>query len=168
MFSGKTTYLLHELTMLSDIGMKCLYINHSLDNRENKDVSTHKTSKTNKLNIDTIRADKLINVDVSSYNVIGIDEGQFFSDIHTVKSWIKGRIIYISSLDGDYLREPFMNVLSLIPECDTVIKLNAYCHSCLRQGKYTKSAFSKRLIDSNERIVIGGKDKYISVCRECL
>ena len=41
MFSGKTNYLLKEITVFSIMGAKVLYINHSLDNRSDSIFSTH-------------------------------------------------------------------------------------------------------------------------------
>jgi thymidine kinase len=101
--------------------------------------------------------------------VIGLDEAQFYPDIDKAIEWVySGKIVFISSLDGDYKRRPFEEVLKLISEADTVTKCYAYCRPCLDKGIYTPAPFSKRIVQSEERIVIGGIDSYIPVCRRCL
>jgi thymidine kinase len=97
-------------------------------------------------------------------DVIGIDEGQFFDDIIEFSElWAnKGKIIIIAGLDGTFQRKPFGKITELIPLCETVIKLKAICSICFKDA-----SFSKKLdIKEKDVIDVGGKDKYISVCRE--
>jgi thymidine kinase len=174
MFSGKTTTLLTKIVLMADIGRPCLYINYSRDHR--KDCQTDGTITTHHSrfsplpkSISIVRASTLSEIEVGPYQVLGLDEGQFYPDIDKVIEWVySGKIVFISSLDGDYKRRPFEEVLKLISEADTVTKCYAYCRSCLDKGIYTPAPFSKRIVQSEERIVIGGIDSYIPVCRRCL
>ena len=107
-----------------------------------------------------------LTLQAEQYDVVGIDEGQFFTD--TV-AWAeqmanKGKFVVIAALDGDFRRQPFGDILSLIPLAETVTKLNAVCMNC-----FGDAAFSKRItLSDGEKVeVIGGADKYMAVCRTC-
>ena len=107
-----------------------------------------------------------LTVKAEDYDVVGIDEGQFFPD--TV-SWAEqmanmGKFVVIAALDGTFQRKPFGDILSLIPLAEDVTKLKAVCMSC-----FGDAAFSKRItMNDGEKVeVIGGADKYMAVCRGC-
>ena len=55
MFSGKTTELVRRLNTFAAIGKKCVYINSSLDNREEKDFSTHNPDLKSLTKIDSMK-----------------------------------------------------------------------------------------------------------------
>lgn len=184
MFSGKTTRLLNELTTCSDVGLKCLYINHSLDQRQVSKtdgiVTTHHGSfKGINENIDAIKIGFLSEIEVMKYDVIGIDEGQFFDDIVTsVRKWVIDfkKHVFISSLDGDSNIRPFGHVHELICLCHPgcLHKLSAKCMSCLKDGikerhlTFVPAGFSfKRLGDREKQNEVGGADKYMATCLKC-
>lgn len=56
-------------------------------------------------------------VSSADYDVIGIDEGQFYPDlIEMVDEFLsKGKVVVVSALDGDFRRKPFGRVLELVP-----------------------------------------------------
>lgn len=102
----------------------------------------------------------------NEYDVIGIDEGQFFPDLG---SWAEeqansGRIVVVAALDGNYLRKPFGSILDLVPLAEDVTKLTAVCMGC-----HQPASFSQRIeISADESEVdIGGAEKYRAVCRQC-
>eukprot|EP00698_Gefionella_okellyi_P022423 TRINITY_DN7430_c0_g1_i2.p1 TRINITY_DN7430_c0_g1~~TRINITY_DN7430_c0_g1_i2.p1 ORF type:complete len:150 (+),score=31.34 TRINITY_DN7430_c0_g1_i2:263-712(+) len=102
--------------------------------------------------------------DVDDYDCIGIDEGQFFPDI---VDWAeeqanKGKAVIVAALDGTFQRKPFGSVLDLIPLAEAVTKLTAVCINC-----HQPAAFSKRIGSETAVEVIGGAEKYVSVCRAC-
>lgn len=199
MFSGKTTWLNYELTQLADKGFTVLKIIHADDNRDDVACndhcgSTHNSSYTSLTKkIHCVRADKLSEVDVSEYNVVGIDESQFFGDLVTyVELWVEiyGKHLRVVGLDGDADKKKFGSTLDIIPMCDEVIKKNASCYICLQHlkasgfcgnihaivGSFTKrlrSSVELSIDDLSKRVVpiedmqkdVGGSDKYIPVCR---
>lgn len=192
MFSGKTSALITSLTRYADIGYSTLYINSSVDDREEGCYSTHSSSLTISKKITGLKTNSLSDIDVTTFHVIGIDEGQFFVGIfETVVRWLDlGKKIIISSLDGDSNKSVFGEVLRLIPHSDTTYKLQAVCLECRREFErefekiidnlslnnntstfhlaqpMAKAApFTKRLCDSVEQTCSGGKDKFIPVCR---
>ena len=108
-----------------------------------------------------------------------IDEGQFFDDLFiAIKTLILSeygnnkkqnntqdkqdkKYIYICGLDGDFKQEPFANsrILDLIPYTTQLIKLNARCYICNKTAPYTK-----RIINCNDTILVGGADMYQPSC----
>jgi thymidine kinase len=97
-------------------------------------------------------------------DVIGIDEGQFFPDILTFADNLAnhGKIVVIAALDGTFERQPFENIVGLISRSEQVTKLTAICQTCGAEAPFTMRTSSDTQVK-----VIGGKDKYQSVCRKC-
>lgn len=159
MFSGKSTELIRIYNRFKIANKRCLMIKHDFDTRYHSDyVITHMGVK-----MECIKSHSLLDVDVKDYDVICIDEGQFFDDlIEFCSKESLDRYIVIAGLDSDFKMNPFPNIVNLIPKCEIVRKLNAICLSC-----HNDAYFSKRISDEDEINVIGGKDKYISVCRRC-
>ena len=66
-------------------------------------------------------------------------------------------------MDGDYQRKPMGQILEIIPLCDTVDKLTAMdmvdCNG-------TPGLFTKRIVNDDTQLLIGGKDKYMAVSRK--
>jgi thymidine kinase len=184
MFSGKTSKLLeiYEKCVLSNISV--LVINHSNDTRYSDDMlSTHNKKMipcvfANELNDifnnsgsegDDINTGYYIISDlITKYDVILINEGQFFCDLyHWVKLIVEsfGKKVYVCGLDGDSNRNKFGQMLDLIPICDKVTKLRSLCVIC-KNG--TKAPFTLRTTSINrEQVLIGSEDVYKPVCRKC-
>lgn len=184
MFSGKTTRLVQELTRFADVislsenlKSKCLFINHIFDTRNPElGVSSHGSSfKGISSLIDVIQTKELKTVNVLNYDVIGIDEAQFFEDLETVLTWVAvGKNVIVSGLISDCFMKPFGKIYNLIPSADTVIQCHSICSECLKtHGKIItpdalnsmKAAFTFRLGNSVKQVEVGAADKYIPVCR---
>ena len=73
------------------------------------------------------------------------------------------KIIIISGLDGDYKREPIGEILKVIPLCDDVVKLKAL-DMIDKDG--SEAIFSKRIVESDEQILVGAQESYIAVSRK--
>lgn len=179
MFSGKSTELLRRLVIYKEIFSpeSVLYINCDIDNRSDKNFSTHnplmKNSELNfmskKIQIDNIS--ELENID-DSIKVIGIDEAQMFEKLYpTVMKLVeeKGIKVILSGLNSDCYRNDFGDLHKFFSKCDTITKLNPFCKACKDNLNIVKPAiFSKRVDNtSSEQIVIGGNNIYIPVCRNC-
>jgi thymidine kinase len=165
MFSGKTSKLLqiHKQCIICNIPV--LTINHKNDNERNVEKSDYLKSHDN-LQIPCVSTDTLSKVYTNAYQVILINEGQFF---HDILPFVKTQLalkkqIYIAGLDGDFQCNIFGDLLSLIPLCDKVEKLSSLCGIC-KNGN--PGIFSKRISRETDQTVIGGSDKYIPVCRIC-
>ena len=164
MFSGKSSELIRRINRERSINKKILVINYIGDNRYSKDsISTHDLTK-----VKCLKLEKLMGLNeniINGYDSFFIDEGQFFTDLYNcVKNLVDkhNKHVVVSGLDGDYLRNSFGDIIKLIPICDTVDKLTAYCNKC---NNGTIGPFTKKINTSNAAIDIGGIDKYIPVCR---
>lgn len=169
MFSGKSCELIKKVRLLKVLNTKYLIIKPKIDNRyiENKIVSHNLDSE------DCIVLDNLIDIYTHltpnltpNLNSIFIDEAQFFNNLkNTVIDLVENYKINVilSGLDGDFKRQKFGEVLDLIPYCTTCIKKSALCLLC---NDGTKALFSHRIIKSDEQILVGEKNEYMSVCRD--
>lgn len=173
MKSGKSSELLRRLTIDSEIGYKVLYINSSKDTRCLKGVpySTHNPLFINGLrseNIDSISTINLDTVDILQYDVIGIDEAQFFEDLEIAVVWVEkySKKVIVAGLSSTYERKKFGKILELEPYSDTFTKLNGLCERCAPQ-KREKASFTHKIVKNGLIEDIGGKDKYMSLCRKC-
>tara|TARA_B100001287_G_C22465663_1_gene427227 strand:+ start:160 stop:705 length:546 start_codon:yes stop_codon:yes gene_type:complete len=166
MFSGKSTELLRRCNRFKSINKKILLINHVHDIRTKDNIKTHDNFETNALKIDNLSTIfEKYNDLYNNSDVIGIDEAQFFPDLKEfiLKSENDSKVIIIAGLDGDSDRNPFGQVLECIPLCDDVVKLKAL-DMLSNDGSY--ALFSKRIVNSNEKVLVGSSDKYIAVNRE--
>lgn len=182
MYSGKTTWLTSETSELANNDFKIIKILHTFDLARSQDSLemktsgyTHNTSLNSVLNTIYVSTLKDANShNLSDYSVIAIDEAQFFPDlIEYVKEWMKTTHILVAGLDGTFKQEPFGDVLKLCPLANEFIKLSARCSACMNEAKKSGShhnimnmpaSYSKRIIESEKEVEIGGKDKYVAVC----
>ena len=170
MFAGKSTFLINNANSLIKSGIDSkhiLLINHAFDKRYDveSNICTHdgKTMSSIALTnmMDIFNNDK-INID--EIKCIFIDEGQFFNDLYEVVKLLlltHKKYIYIGGLDGDFEQKPFYDshLLDLIPYAEDIIKLKAKCYQCNEQAPFTK-----RIIKSTEKILVGGAEDYQPVC----
>lgn len=160
MFSGKTSAMLSKLERIQLARKEVVLITR--DTR-NKEIMTHAGIKFKGNIVNTfVECEKII--ENSNIEAIGIDETQFF-DIDELESFVKKYYkkidIYAAGLDSDFRRYPFEWLETLIPHANSIIKLTAVCPICGKDAIYTK-----RIINSNERILEGNEESYISVCPE--
>ena len=169
MFSGKTSKLVSIFHKLRAYDESVCIVNYALDKRySDKDqMSTHDNVHLDCIMVSELKS-MLLNTEImDKYNVFLINEGQFFNDLYdTVLHMVEtlNKTVYIAALDGDYMRNGFKTIMQLIPLSDTIDKLTAVCKKCL-DG--TPAMFSKRIVNSEDRIYIGSDKDYVSVCRKC-
>ncbi len=176
MYAGKTTELLRRLFNEAEVGLNVLCINHSSDNRSKGPFSTHnplykeKLSEESKVSFVSTVYLKNIENTVCKYDTIGIDESQFFDDlISEVKKYVDnyGKHVIVSGLNGDFKREMFGDLLKLEPFSDSYTKLYSYCKNCAKDKIKTRAIFTHKISSSKSIIEVGGKEKYMPVCRKC-
>lgn len=169
MFSGKTTWLTNVHKQCMYCNMRVMVVNFAGDTRyvsaADALLSTHDRTMIPCIMCSTIAELETQHGDeLSSAEVLLINEGQFFPDIMRVLSHIDaGKRIYICGLDGDFEKKRIGSLLDLIPHCDKVCKLTSLCSIC-RNGK--EAIFSFRTTQETDQIVIG-VNNYIPLCRAC-
>ena len=166
MFAGKSSLLIKKIRLLNVLEKKYLVIKPIFDNRYSSDnIVSHDMVKENCLALKNIN--NIFNYNIIDINTIFIDEAQFFTNlVETVLRLVEENNInvFIVGLDGDSNRCKFGEILDLIPLCDTITKLNAFCNIC-KDGTYAK--FTKRLVSNKHQKLIG-TNEYIPVCRKHL
>jgi len=162
MRSGKTTELKRRIDRQTIAKRRCAVIKSNTDKRSvSKEIKIHNDDKF----IANFVCDKLASLEtkLDDYQIIGIDEGQFFDDLVKFcdKMANKGKIIIVAALDGDSKRKPFFNVVSLVAKAKYVKKLLAVCQKCGKDSEYTmKKGGNDKRIEINDTV-------YFSVCRKC-
>lgn len=167
MFAGKTTALLRRVQAEAGTGRTVTLIKSDKDNRYGLDsVVTHDGTKMACWALPELSSfrDKLGTEAYDKVDVIGIDEAQFFDDLHDFcckAADRDGKIVVVAGLDGDYKRNKFGSVLDIIPLADSVTKLTARCELCGR-----RAFFTLRKTQETQTELIGGADVYMPVCRQ--
>ena len=166
MFAGKTCTLLNYERRFNITKTPYIIITHKSDDRYSEHNLTSHDGNNSLKNI--ITTENLCDINDELFNLVTgiiIDEGQFFNDLENFCQTllILNKNIIVAGLSGDYKQEPFQNILNLIPKADKIIHLTSICSLC---GK--DAAFTKRVIKSNERILVGSNESYQPTCNKCL
>lgn len=167
MYSGKTSYIINIYKNINNNKEDFLCYKPKIDNRysENQIVS-HNSIKIPCLSVESLLND-LQEKDITKYNNILIDEGQFYKDLlegieYLINKNYNGNV-YISGLNGDFKRNKIGNILDLIPKANNIIFLQGICNIC----KKNKSSFSLKTSSGKNQIEVGGSDMYKGVCGSC-
>ena len=171
MFSGKSEELLRRIKRGVIAKQKVLLFKPSIDNRydENR-VSTHNGNSYDSISIEK-SSDILNFVKDTKYDIIGIDEIQFFdNDIVKIINKLAddGIRVIVAGLDMDFKAEPFHPMPEIMAISEMVTKLHAVCNKC---GK--EASRSQRLINGKPAkyddpiVVIGASESYEDRCRHC-
>jgi thymidine kinase len=97
--------------------------------------------------------------------VVGVDEAQFFDEslIQVCQALAnRGIRVIVAGLDTDYLGKPFGPIPGLMAIAEDVQKVHAICVRCGNLANH-----SHRLSRSKKLVVLGEKDVYEPLCREC-
>ncbi len=178
MFSGKTSYLLGQIAKMAELNYRILYVNIEFDTRSDNYFSTHNPFFDNhvdfikkesiKNNVHMCKSRTLSNIDISSYNIVIIDEAHFFDDLieFTNKALELKKYIIVAGLQADFKGHKFGKILDLIPISTNITRLHAYCSECAKNKMCRIAIYSKKITKSKKINDVGGSDKYIPVCRE--
>jgi len=168
MYAGKSSELIRRMRRFQHAGKSTFLIKHKHDiryNTNNQKLSTHDQLKIEcDYATDTkLMDDNNLSNKIKDVHVICIDEGQFFPDIDLFAEHYAnlGKIIIIAALDSDFQRKPFNKIIELISKSEEYVKFTAVCNCG------SDAAFTKRITNEKEHILIGGSDKYSAVCRVC-
>lgn len=163
MFSGKTEELIRRLKRARIAGLKVEIFKPSVDTRYSDNlVVSHDENSIPSTPVDNASSILLLTSDV---DVIGIDEAQFFDRaIVGVCTELanRGIRVVVAGLDMDYSGVPFGPMPDLMSVAEYVTKVHAICVECGNLANY-----SFRLADDRSVVLLGEKDVYKPLCRNC-
>ena len=158
MFSGKTEELIRRIKN-SNKSYKVFKPVTDTRNKQNK-IESHNNIK---IDATTIKNINEILVFKNKFDIIGIDEAQFFSDdiidvCNTIAN--SGSRVIVAGLDMDYSGKPFGPMPFLMAIAEKVTKVHATCSETGEPALY-----SFRKTDDKETIMIGEKNEYKPLSR---
>lgn len=162
MYSGKTEELIRRLRRAQYAQLKVQVFKPVIDNRYHQ---THVASHNQTLH----EATPLTSIhDVWTHlkpetQVVGFDEGQFFSqaliDV-SQKLAQQGYRVLIAGLDMDWKGQPFEPIPALMALAEEVTKTRAICMVCGNAATYTQ-----KVRGSSSQIEVGSTQQYEARCR---
>lgn len=167
MFSGKTSTLIDYLKKNND--KNCIALKHTVDNRyDENNINSH----DGKIYMCT-QVSKLMDhyENLKKYDIIGIDEGQFFEDLPSFcKKFHENygddfveKIIIISSLNSDFMTNPWPSTSNTLPYVTKIKILKSKCALCSSKN----AIFTSRKNSSTSKIEVGGAEMYHPLCSQC-
>lgn len=171
MFSNKTTQMFNRIKSFSygNNSKKSIILKWDMDLRNGETQNIIKTHDGKEMSCIRVNKDLLLlNYDLlNEYGVIGIDEGHFFENLVVGCEKLcneYNKIIIVTGLSGDFKREPFEEISKLIPKCDKIKNLTAVCTVCSKKASFS---YKNDCGDQEKIIEVGGKEKYMPLCRQC-
>ena len=163
MFSGKTEELIRRLKRALIARQKVAIYKPAVDIRfSTNDVVSH---DENSIPSTPVEASTQILLYANDYDVVGIDEAQFFDDelVNVCnKLAAMGIRVIVAGLDMDYTGKPFGPIPALLATAEYVDKVHAICISCGGLAHY-----SHRTSNQEGLVVLGATDRYEPLCRKC-
>ena len=173
MFSGKTEGLMSRLKRAEYARQRVLALKHQLDSRKSLTcIVSHDGRERTAHPIDNcVMAIQTIVDLANEFDIIGIDEVQFFSDdiVNVIAQLIAmGKRVIVAGLDLDFRGEPFGPMPYLMAIADDVTKLKAICVVCAHDAHHTQRIVNGQPARYNDPIIlIGAQEFYEARCRDC-
>lgn len=163
MFSGKTEELIRRLRRAQFANQVIAIFKPAVDNRySDVEVVSHDFHKISSTPISDPK--KMLEVG-PEVQVVGIDEAQFFDEslVEVCQQLAdRGIRVIVAGLDTDYLGIPFGPMPRLMAVAEDVQKVHAICVKCGNLANH-----SHRLSKSKDLVLLGEKDVYEPLCRDC-
>ena len=163
MFSGKTEELIRRMKRAKFAKQNVEIFKPSIDTRySDEDVVSHDQNSIHSTPIESSGSLLLLASDI---DVVGIDEAQFFDNglVEVCNELAnRGVRVIVAGLDMDFKGIPFGPIPALCAIADEVTKVHAICVRC-----GALAYVSHRLISNDRRVLLGEKDEYEPLCREC-
>jgi thymidine kinase len=165
MFASKSTYLLAEERRSKAAKKKIVCVKHSFDTRytSGNEIATHNKEYSNSPSFAVHSLMSIVD-QLKDYDVILIDEGQFFDDLLQGVEYLidQGKYIIVAGLSSDYQKKLFKPIADLIPRADQIIHAKAICTCCGADAPFTS-----RIISEEGQTLVGGSESYEPRCRNC-
>jgi thymidine kinase len=166
MWSGKTERLIGALRRSKYGGMRVLALKYVKDQRYEDEQDQARGALIRSHDGDTHHAvpvQTLMDITIDDFDVIGIDEGQFFDDLPEFmdRCIARGIKLFVAALDAWADGTMCVPIVRCMP-MSVYKKVPAICPRCLGEA-----VISSKIVEGGERIDIGGAEKYESHCRLC-
>ena len=164
MFSGKTEELIRRLRRAQFARQQIAIFKPVIDKRySDVEVVSHDFHKLTSIPVNT--PTEMLDKIGPEVEVVGIDEAQFFDETlvevcQTLAN--RGVRVIVAGLDTDYLGQPFGPMPRLMAVAEDVQKVHAICVRCGALANH-----SHRLSKSEDLVLLGEKDVYEPLCRDC-
>ena len=163
MFSGKTEELIRRVKRAVFAKQRVEIFKPSIDTRySEEEVVSHDRNAIRSTIVDTSASILLLSSDI---DVVGIDEAQFLDNgLVDVCNQLanRGVRVIVAGLDMDFKGVPFGPMPALCAIADEVTKVHAICVKC-----GALAYVSHRLVHEDKRVLLGEKEQYEPLCREC-
>ncbi len=170
MFSSKTTKLLARVDRSKYQKKKSISFKPDIDNRYSIDnqIVTHNDSHMQSCGV--AKGEDILEIVASNQpvDIIAIDElfmipGGGSACIELFK---KGYDVYVSSIELDYLGNPFEEVKEIMPYCTQIVKCKAVCSVCQEDARYTAKKMDMNIaVPSDSVLQVGGDETYEARCQ---
>lgn len=178
MFAGKTTELIQRCNVYAEAGKSCIILRPDMDTRGRKrELNTHSASSVSvhhNVIIETVdgHCSERILKAAKGYDVVGFDEGQFFTMLKEAIQTLTSEdsvIVIVAALNGTYDRKTWPSVGKILSLCTEIMMKKSVCAKC---GEWRATLSNKLEPIKSENTVIdqvdvGGDTKYIAICMSC-
>lgn len=165
MFAGKTTELLRRIKESRQPS-----VIFSMDTRFGAgQIGTHASNKGIMPCLHATHSrgvDDYLEEHHDEFQVLGVDEAQFFDEslVSVCRKWAdRGKRVIVSGLLQDYLSNPFLTVVLMMAEAESVDIVNRLCSRC----RTSTAIRNHRTVSSPDRVLQGAGEAYVPLCRHC-
>jgi len=171
MFSSKTTKLLERIDRSKYQKKKAASFKPQIDDRYSvsNQIVTHNDDHIQSCSVNSGQHILEIVAGNQPVDIIAIDElfmipGGGKACIELFK---KGYDVYVSSIELNFLGEPFNEVSEIMPYCTQIIKCKAVCSICQEDARYTARKIQNSLSNTSDdsQIQVGGSELYEPRCQ---
>jgi thymidine kinase len=163
MFSGKTEELIRRMKRAQFAKQKVEIFKPAMETRYSEEsIVSH---DHNEIPCTPVEHSGNILLLSGDRDVIGIDEAQFFDEgLPLICNQLanQGIRVIVAGLDMDYKGNPFGPMPALCAIAEDVTKVHAICVECGQLAGY-----SHRLVQNEKLVLLGEKEEYQPLCRNC-
>lgn len=170
MFSSKTTKLLSRIDRSKYQKKRSISFKPQIDDRYSIDnqIVTHNDVHIQSCGVN--RGQDILDIVANNQpiDIVAIDELFMIpgSGEACVELFKKGYDVYVSSIDLDYLGNPFEEVKEIMPYCTQIVKCKAVCSVCQEDAHYTYKKEDMHLDTTDSNVLqVGGEETYEPRCQ---
>ena len=167
LLSSKTTKLLSRIDRSKYQKKKTVSFKPAFDDRYSIDnqIITHNDLHTTCYNVSS--GEEILNIvaKIEDADIIAVDELFMIQNggSSCIELFKKGYDVYVSSIELNFLGEPFNEIKEIMPYCTQIVKCKAVCTICQEDARYTTKKES--LLDQSEILQVGGEETYEARCQ---